>query len=200
MLVCESFFRLERGLLELRLFATLLLVPSLSATMTRNHNNSQPARRISTSSCRVCDELVPMPTARDYFAPSEAGKHIYAAGGTDGKRAFNSVSASTRTCPVAQIAVDAHNSERPDLAMILDRIHLSAGSAGQLNTMCCWARSTSRSRFNGHSNAQDFLHHWKVEQHEGNSAQWKMLTWRWRAQASKTRGARKLLWAIEQSL
>ena len=32
-----------------------------------------------------------MPTARDYLAAAGPGKHIYAAGGTDGERAFDTV-------------------------------------------------------------------------------------------------------------
>ena len=36
--------------------------------------------------CRVWEELVPMPTARDYFAAARAGKHIYTASGTDCER------------------------------------------------------------------------------------------------------------------
>ena len=38
-----------------------------------------------------CDE------ERDCFAAAAAGKHICAAGGTDGVQAFNAVNASTRT-------------------------------------------------------------------------------------------------------
>lgn len=41
--------------------------------------------------CRVWEELAPMPTARDYLAAAGAGKHIYAVGGTDGERAFDTV-------------------------------------------------------------------------------------------------------------
>ena len=41
--------------------------------------------------CRVWAELVPMLTARDYLAAAGAEKHIHAAGGTDGERAFDTV-------------------------------------------------------------------------------------------------------------
>ena len=40
--------------------------------------------------CRVWEKLVPMPTARNYLAAGD-WKHICAAGGTDGERAFDTV-------------------------------------------------------------------------------------------------------------